>query len=60
MKDINKKSDADIVKDIRERKEALRQFRFDLAGSKTRNVKLGQKLRKEVAALMTEANSRKA
>ncbi len=60
MKDLKKKSDTDIAKEIRERKESLRQFRFDLSGSKTRNVKLGVKLRKEVAQLMTEANSRKA
>lgn len=60
MKDIKKKSDTDIAKEIRERKESLRQFRFDLSGSKTRNVKLGMTLRKEIAQLMTEANSRKA
>ncbi len=60
MKEISKKSDKDILKDIRDKKAELRQFRFDLSGSKTRNVKLGKNLKKDIARLLTELNSRKA
>ena len=58
MSDLSKKTVEALKKEIMEKKQALRQFRFDLAGSKTRNVKLGQTLRKEVAQLFTELNSR--
>jgi len=60
MKEISKKTDKDIIKEISDTKSEIRQFRFDLSGSKTRNVKLGKKLRKNVARLFTELNGRKA
>ena len=60
MSDLSKKTIEALKKEIAEKKAALRQYRFDLAGSKTRNVKLGETLRKEVARLLTELNSRKA
>ena len=60
MKDHSKKTIEALKKEIFDKKQSIRQFRFDLAGSKTRNVKLGQNLRKEVARLMGEVNSRKA
>jgi ribosomal protein L29 len=58
MSDLSKKTVEALKKEISEKKQSLRQFRFDLSGSKTRNVKLGQTLRKEVARLLTELNSR--
>ncbi len=36
-----------------EKQEGLRHFRFGLAGSKTRNVKEGKNLRKEIAQIQT-------
>ena len=50
------KSKEDLVKALYEKREALRQFRFGLAGSKTRNVKEGANLRKEISRIMTELN----
>ena len=58
MEDLSKKTIEAIKKEVSEKKALIRQFRFDLAGSKTRNVKLGKTLRKEVAQLLTELNSR--
>jgi ribosomal protein L29 len=58
MTDLSKKTIEALKKEIKDKKQSLRQFRFDLAGSKTRNVKLGQTLRKDVAHLLTELNSR--
>ncbi|MEK7135433.1 MAG: 50S ribosomal protein L29 [Patescibacteria group bacterium] len=50
------KAKADLVKALYEKREALRAFRFGEAGSKTRNVKEGAGLRKDVARIMTELN----
>ena len=50
------KSSDDLNKALNEKREALREFRFGEAGSKTRNVKLGNGLRKEIARIMTELN----
>ena len=56
--DLQKKNDADLNKDLIEKREALRSFRFGMSGSKTRNVKEGQNLRIEVARILTEKRSR--
>lgn len=50
------KGKPDLVKALYEKREALRAFRFGEAGSKTRNVKEGMHLRKEIARIMTELN----
>jgi ribosomal protein L29 len=50
------KSREDLVKALYEKREAIRAFRFGEAGSKTRNVKEGSALRKDVARIMTELN----
>lgn len=41
---------------LADKQEALRKFRFEVAGSKIRNVKEGRGLRKEIAQIMTEIN----
>ncbi len=50
------KAKDELVKALYEKREALRAFRFGEAGSKTRNVKEGSALRKEIARIMTELN----
>jgi ribosomal protein L29 len=50
------KTKEDLVKSLYEKREALRSFRFGEAGSKTRNVKEGNALRKEIARILTELN----
>ncbi len=49
----------DLQKEIATKREALRTFRFGEAGTRTRNVREGRNLRKEIARLLTEMNSRK-
>lgn len=39
-------------------REALRTFRYASAGSRTKNVREGRELRKEIARIMTELRSR--
>jgi ribosomal protein L29 len=46
----------DLVKALLEKREALRKFRFGEAGSRTKNVKEGMQIRKEIARIMTEIN----
>ena len=50
------KPKADLTKALYEKREALRAFRFGEAGAKTRNVKEGAALRKDIARIMTELN----
>jgi ribosomal protein L29 len=50
------KSKKDLVKALYDKREALKDFRFGEAGSKTRNIKEGSRLRKEIARIMTELN----
>ncbi len=58
MADFSKKTNEDLIKDLRDKREALRSFRFAVEGSKTRNVREGRTHRLEIARLMTEINKR--
>jgi len=57
--DFKKKNKADLEKLLVDKKKALQNFRFSISGSKTRNVKEGKALRKEIARILAEVNSRK-
>lgn len=58
MTEFAKKSIDDLQKLLAEKREALRLFRFGISGSKLKNVKEGKGLRKEIARILTELNSR--
>ncbi|MEO8637546.1 MAG: 50S ribosomal protein L29 [Candidatus Taylorbacteria bacterium] len=58
MKDIKDKKEEELVKLLDEKREALRNFRFAMAGSKQKNVKEGKGLRKDIARILTEVNAR--
>ena len=58
MKDLNKKNIEDLNKLLIEKRKALYDFRLGIAGSKIKNVKDARKLRKEIARILTEENSR--
>lgn len=57
--DYKKKSDKDLLKELKEKKDALRNFRLSMWGSKTRDTKEGGNLKKDIARIMTEINARK-
>lgn len=57
--DLKKYSVEDLQKEIVEKREALRAFRFGSAGSRTRNTREGRGLRKDIARMLTEMRSRK-
>lgn len=53
MKEFKDKNLGELKTLIAEKREALRQFRFGSAGARTKNVKLGRTLRKDIARIMT-------
>lgn len=53
-KELEKKNVAELDKLLKEKREALRKFRFELAGSKTKDIKEGKNLRRDIAQIMTE------
>lgn len=57
--DIKKETVENLHKEIADKRESLRSFRFGEAGSRTRNVREGRNLRKDIARMLTELNSRK-
>jgi ribosomal protein L29 len=59
-KELKKQSEKELIKLLGEKETALRQFRFDITGSKIKNIKGGATLRKEIARILTELNARKA
>jgi len=59
MKEIENKTSADLRKMITEKREALRVFRFGGAGAKTKNVKEGRTIRKDIARIMTALKNSK-
>ena len=55
----NNQSSQDLIKTLKEKRETLRNLRFESAGSKTHNVKAGAGIRKDIARIMTELNKTK-
>jgi ribosomal protein L29 len=48
----------ELQKTLAEKREALRAFRFGAAGSRSRNVREGRELRKDIAKILTELRER--
>ena len=59
MKEFNGKTEKELEKMVAEKRLALRNFRFSIAGSKNRNVKEGKVLRKDIARALTVLNTTK-
>lgn len=57
MLDLSSKTNTELQAILLEKQEALRLFRFGLAGSKTRNIKEGRSLRKDIARIKTKLTS---
>lgn len=56
--DLKNKSDKDLQKDLKDKRESVKNFRFGIAGSKVRNVKEGRDTKRQIAQILTEANAR--
>ncbi|MBU6426751.1 50S ribosomal protein L29 [Patescibacteria group bacterium] len=57
-KEITNRTAADLAKMLAEKREALRVFRFGGAGAKTKNVKEGAAIRKDIARILTVINGK--
>lgn len=60
MQDIQNKPSTDLHKELGEKRESLRQFRFNVSGSKIKNVKEALALRKQIARILTLLGAREA
>jgi ribosomal protein L29 len=60
MAEISSRTIESLQQEIIEKREALRVFRFGGAGSRSRNVREGRGLRKDIARILTEINARVA
>jgi ribosomal protein L29 len=58
MADINKAEIGELTKQLADKREALRAFRFGEAGTRARNVREGRNIRREIARILTELRSR--
>lgn len=56
MEDFKNKTGNELKQTLKDKREALRVFRFAMSGSKTKNLKEGMTLRKDIARIMTILN----
>jgi len=59
MQELQNKPSTDLHKELGEKRETLRKFRFDVSGSKIKNVKEALALRKQIARILTLLRIRK-
>ncbi len=53
LKEFSKMSEQDLQKILKEKQEKLREFRFDLAGGKVKDVRAIRAVKKEIARIKT-------
>ncbi len=58
-KNIKGMKEGELVKELAALREKLRVFRFQAEGAKSKNVKEGTILRKQIARMLTEINKDK-
>jgi ribosomal protein L29 len=58
MSELSKQEITELQKTLTDKRESLRVFRFEGAGSRSRNVREGRELRKDIARILTELRSR--
>ena len=57
--ELKTKTENDLIKMLNDKRVALREFYFNLSGSKTRNVKEGREIKKDIARVLTEMHFRR-
>lgn len=57
--DLKNKTVEELNKLLSEKRTLLRDFRFGVSGSKTKNIKEGSVLKKDIARIMTVLNASK-
>lgn len=56
---MKEKTNKELQETLEAKQKALRLFRFEISGSKIKNVKEGRNIRKDIARILTEINARK-
>lgn len=56
--EIRKMSDKEVEKELSAKRAEVKQFRFDVTGSKAKNLKGGANAKKAVARMLTELRMR--
>jgi ribosomal protein L29 len=56
--DITKRKDDELQKELEEKRQALAEARFAVSGARSGNVKEARELRRNIARLTTELNTR--
>jgi ribosomal protein L29 len=59
IEEFKKKSEKELKKLLAEKREALRNFRFNAKGSSVRDTKEGNTLRKDIARILGILNEKK-
>jgi ribosomal protein L29 len=59
IKEIKSKTASDLTKMLSDKRESLRLFRFGTSGAKTKNVKEGRELKRDIARIMTVLSANK-
>ncbi|MSR73170.1 50S ribosomal protein L29 [Candidatus Parcubacteria bacterium] len=57
MSEFKNKNAQELTKTLYDKRVALKNFRFGIAGSKVRNVKEGRELKRDIARIMTELSA---
>ena len=57
MNEYKGKNEKELMKLLKEKRETMKNFHFNLSGSKVRNVKEGRGIRKDIARILTEINN---
>ena len=55
-KELENKSKGELENLLKDKREALRRFRFGLVQGKAKNTKAGRSIRREVARILTRLN----
>jgi len=58
IKDLQKKNEIELKKELTDKRESLRKLRFGLSGSNTRNTKDAATIKKDIARIMTVLNTK--
>ncbi len=52
--EIKGKSKIELLKTLKEKRDVFQAFKYELAGGKSKDLKKGRNLRKDIARIMTE------
>lgn len=58
MSELKKKTEQELIKMLFEKREAVRNFRFDTTKTRIKNVKEGSNTKKGIARILTELRTR--